>query len=109
MIARLPIAQLLDLGALDCARGLLVFLAIVAPIYLVMRSLVRLTRIRYGFVEDPVDDGPELRICQRCGNTVMELDFQHCPYCGLALPVPTVPRPAEPPLDGPKPDAPGAP
>jgi hypothetical protein len=71
--------------SLDCIVGVLVFLALVAPVYLTMRFLVRLARIRYGFETGEPDLGPPLRICDPCGNTVLEPDFQHCPYCGEPL------------------------
>ena len=67
-----------------CLPVIAVFLLIVTPLYLVMRFFVSLVRQAYGF-DTPDDDGPPLRICGRCHNTVLEPDFQHCPYCGNAL------------------------
>lgn len=66
---------------------LLMFLVIVAPAWLLMRSLVKLARLRYGFIPDPPDDGPPLRVCFGCNNSVLEPGFSHCPYCGKVLPV----------------------
>lgn len=63
-----------------------IFLVIVAPLYLVFRWFVGLIRQAYGFADEPEDDGPPLRICGSCHNTVLERDFQHCPYCGAPLP-----------------------
>jgi hypothetical protein len=62
---------------------LLVFVLLVAPVYLTLRFLVGLVRHAYGF--DGGDEGDPLRICARCHNTVLEPDFQHCPYCGAEL------------------------
>jgi hypothetical protein len=62
------------------------FLLVSAPVYLLMRVLVKLVRQAYGFQPAPPDDGPPLRICQSCQNTVMESDFSHCPSCGAPLP-----------------------
>ncbi len=78
--------SLIPAGGMDCLVAIFVFFAFVTPLYLTMRSLVRLTRIRYGFVEPESDDGPPLRVCDACANSVLEPDFQHCPYCGAPLP-----------------------
>jgi hypothetical protein len=69
-----------------------VFLVLMAPLYLMFRFLVRLARAAYGFDPGGEDEGPPLRICPACHNTVMEADFRDCPYCGRPLP----PAPAEP-------------
>lgn len=66
--------------------GFAVMLAIVlTPIYLLMRGLLKLARIRYGFAPEPPDDGKPLRVCDRCANTVLEANYSHCPYCGALL------------------------
>ena len=70
--------------ALSCARTFAVFLVIVAPLYLLLRVFVKVVRQMYGF-EAAADEGPPLRICAACHNTVLEADFQHCPYCGARL------------------------
>jgi hypothetical protein len=62
------------------------FLLIAAPCYLVFRWLVKLARQAYGFDVPAEDEGPPLRICARCHNTVLEPEFSHCPYCGAPLP-----------------------
>jgi uncharacterized paraquat-inducible protein A len=67
-------------------RTCLTFLVVVAPIYLVFRYFVKLVRQAYGFEAPPQDDGPPLRVCGSCHNTVLEADFSHCPYCGAPLP-----------------------
>ncbi len=77
---------------------------IVAPIYLLLRYFVKLIRYRYGFAELPEDTGPPLRICEGCHNTVLEVDFQHCPYCGRPLP-PLEPGPDQPPAAAQHPEA----
>jgi hypothetical protein len=56
-----------------------------APVYLLFRLFVRLIRQAYGF-DVYEDDGSPLRVCDRCNNTVLESDFEHCPYCGKSLP-----------------------
>jgi hypothetical protein len=61
------------------------FAIIVLPVYLVMRYFVKLIRLAYGFDGAEADDGPPLRICSQCHNTVLEDDFTHCPYCGNSL------------------------
>ncbi len=77
--------------------GFAVMLAIVlTPIYLLMRGLLKLARIRYGFAPEPPDDGKPLRVCDRCANTVLEADYSHCPYCGALL----APVPARGPAQG---------
>jgi hypothetical protein len=83
-----PVAQVTWSGGFDCLKGILVFLLFVAPIYLTLRFLVKMARIYYGF--DPLvpDDGPPIRVCDRCNNTVLEPEYAHCPYCGELLPPP---------------------
>jgi hypothetical protein len=71
----------------------LLFALLVAPLYLMLRFLVRLARVAYGF-EPERDAGPPLRICGACHNTVLERDFVHCPYCGTAMPDAGDPQPA---------------
>ena len=71
----------------------LLFVLFAAPFVLLMRALGRLARVSYGFVEPEEDDGPVLRVCASCHNTVLEEDFAHCPYCGAPLPV--VPKGSE--------------
>jgi uncharacterized paraquat-inducible protein A len=61
------------------------FLLVAAPLYLLMRAIVKLVRDAYGFSESETDPGPPLTICGACHNTVMESDFVHCPYCGAKL------------------------
>lgn len=94
----LPIAQISWSGRFDCLKGIFVFLLFMAPIYLTMRFLVKLARIYYGFDPLDPDDGPPIRVCDRCSNTVLEPDFAHCPYCGELLP-PPIPSGAEAPDD----------
>jgi len=72
-------------GMARCLASLGAFLLIATPLYLMLRYFVRLIRWRYGFDTDGEDDGPPLRICGGCHNTVLEPDFQHCPYCGRLL------------------------
>ncbi len=67
-------------------RTCLAFLVVVAPLYLVFRYFVKVVRQAYGFEPVPPDDGPPLRVCGACHNTVLEADFSHCPYCGVELP-----------------------
>jgi len=70
-----------------CLPTALVFALMALPVYLVLAAISRMARAYYGF--DPAghgDDGPALRICGQCHNTVLEPDFAHCPYCGAALP-----------------------
>ena len=62
------------------------FLLVAAPMYLLMRALVKLVREAYGFSVTEPDPDPPLLICSSCHNTVMESDFIHCPYCGAKLP-----------------------
>jgi hypothetical protein len=66
-------------------RTCLTFMLVVAPVYLVFRFFVKLVRQAYGFDPPPPEDGPPLRICAGCHNTVLEADFTHCPYCGAVL------------------------
>lgn len=75
-----------SLGA--CLKTLALFFLIISPLYLMLRFFVGLIRAYYGFDEAGTDEaqGPPLRICSACHNTVMEADFQHCPYCGRPLP-----------------------
>lgn len=65
---------------------LLMFLLVVTPFYLLLRALVTLARLRYGFLPEPADDGRPLRVCFACGNSILETGFSHCPYCGRELP-----------------------
>ena len=69
---------------------------ILVPAYLVMRALLGLARIRYGFAPEPPDDGKPLRVCDACGNSVLEAGYRHCPYCGGPLPDLRPPAAAEP-------------
>jgi hypothetical protein len=69
-----------------CLTIVAVFLAIMAPLYLLFRFFVRLVRQAYGFDSPGADEGPPLRVCFGCNNTVLEADFAHCPYCGAELP-----------------------
>lgn len=68
------------------AKLILMFAIVVTPVYLVMRALVKLARLRYGFLPEPPDDGPPLRVCYNCNSSVLEQGFSHCPYCGEVLP-----------------------
>jgi len=61
-----------------------VFAVLVAPVYLMFRFFVKLIRVYYGFDVDAAE-GPPLRICGACHNTVMEREFAHCPYCGAPM------------------------
>lgn len=70
-----------------CLRTLAAFFIIVSPLYLLMRFFVRMIRVYYGFDTGDPDAGPPLRVCDGCHNTVLEPDYQHCPYCGRALPL----------------------
>jgi hypothetical protein len=76
-----------------CLGSIAVFFVIITPIYLMLRYFVKLIRWSYGFDVPPEDPGPPLRICEGCHNTVLELDFQHCPYCGRMLPPVAEPNP----------------
>ena len=69
------------------------FLVLAAPVYLLLRYFVRLVRSAYGFDEPVEDDDMRLRVCASCHNTVLEADYQHCPYCGAELP--PLPSPAD--------------
>lgn len=82
----MPLPQETAQNPYACLGSIAVFLLIVTPIYLMLRYFVKLIRWSYGFDVPPEDPGPPLRICQGCHNTVLEPDFQHCPYCGLPLP-----------------------
>lgn len=73
-------------GGAGCLRTVAVFALIVAPLYLLLRFFVKVVRQAYGFDAEPPDDEPPLRICRACHNTVMERDFDHCPYCGSRMP-----------------------
>ena len=66
-------------------RTCLTFLVLVAPVYLVFRYFIKVVRQAYGFEPVPPDEGPPLRVCGQCHNTVLEADFSHCPYCGAPL------------------------
>lgn len=68
-----------------CGRILFVLLLILTPIYLYFRYFMKVVRAYYGF-SDAKDEGPPIRVCPSCHNTVLETDFSHCPYCGLELP-----------------------
>ena len=70
---------------LGCLSTLAMFVIIVSPLYLLLRFFVRLIRAAYGFDGPAAENGPPLRICDGCHNTVLERDFQHCPYCGRPL------------------------
>lgn len=76
------------IGGEDGAGGLatwVLFLLLAAPSIMLLRMLGRLARVRYGFGDPPVDDGPPIRVCGECHNTVLETDYTHCPYCGSQL------------------------
>ena len=79
-------------GSASCAATLAAFIVLVLPVYVLFRVFVESVRAGYGFGVPP-DDGPPLRICPGCDNTVMEDDFTHCPYCGRPLPPVAEPRP----------------
>ena len=66
--------------------GIFIFLLFVTPFYLFMRWLSKLARIRYGLDDGELEDGPPLRVCEKCYNSVLEMDWDHCPYCGQRLP-----------------------
>lgn len=70
-------------------KAMAAFLAMLAtilvPVYLVMRGLLSLARIRYGFAPEPPDDGKPLRVCDGCANSILEDGYRHCPYCGKPL------------------------
>ena len=76
------------------SKLLAMFLVVVAPVYLMMRVLVKLARLRYGFLPEPPDDGRPLRVCFSCNNSILEGGFSHCPYCGEVLPPLTAPAAA---------------
>jgi uncharacterized paraquat-inducible protein A len=71
-------------GQPGCLVTALVFLLIVAPLYLLLRFFVKVIRAAYGF-DQAADDEPPLRICAACHNSILEEDYQHCPYCGAPL------------------------
>ncbi len=75
-----------DSGGPGGWRILLTFFLIVTPIYLFMLFFVRIVRESYGFVGVRDDDGPPIRVCYQCNNTVLEPGYVHCPYCGEPLP-----------------------
>lgn len=77
-------------------RTSLTCLLIVLPLYLLLRYFVKLVRQAYGFEPQPEEDGPPLRVCGACHNTVLEADFVHCPYCGGPLPAAEGATPADP-------------
>lgn len=62
-----------------------IFILLTAPFVFLLRAIGRLARVRYGFAEFPEDDGPPLRVCAACHNSVLEADYRHCPYCGEPL------------------------
>jgi hypothetical protein len=70
-----------------CLATIAAFALVATPVYLVMRFLVGLVRQAYGF-DGAGDQGPPLRICSSCHNTVLESDYTHCPYCGAVLAAP---------------------
>ena len=72
-------------GPGGCLATGAIFLLMAAPVYLVLAAITRMARAYYGFGADAVDDGPPLRICAACHNTVLEPDYVHCPYCGAEL------------------------
>jgi hypothetical protein len=72
-------------GAGGCVGVGVAFLVLMAPVYWLFRTLVKLTRIAGGFAPAPSDDGPPLRICPSCHNTVLEPEFERCPYCAGGL------------------------
>ncbi len=86
-------------------RTCMTFLLIVAPLYLLLRYFVKVVRQSYGFEPVPEDEGPPLRVCSACHNTVLEPDFPHCPYCGATLPTALAPKA---PADGGLPDGPSS-
>jgi hypothetical protein len=69
-----------------CLKTAAVFLLLMAPVYYLLRLFVKLVRYAYGFDDLPGDEGPPLRVCGSCHNTVLEPEFEHCPYCGAQLP-----------------------
>lgn len=74
-----------DDGAGCFSTGAL-FLLLAAPFIIILRTIGKLARVRYGFADPIIDDGPPIRICTKCHNTVLEEDYAHCPYCGELLP-----------------------
>ena len=68
-----------------CLATLSIFLLLTLPVYALLRAIAGMARAYYGFGGAPVDDGPPLRVCGGCHNTVLEQDFSHCPYCGRSL------------------------
>jgi hypothetical protein len=74
----------LTADSVGCIRVIAVFLLLMTPVYLLLRLFVKLIRQAYGF--DDEEQGPPLRVCSSCNNTVLEPDFEHCPYCGEELP-----------------------
>lgn len=75
-------------GPGGCLATAAIFVLMAAPVYLVLAAITRMARAYYGFGPSDEDDGPPLRICEACHNTVLEREYAHCPYCGAALPVP---------------------
>lgn len=75
-------------GSWGCLGAVVMFAVLMAPVYLMFRFLVKLVRAAYGFDVDEADYAPPLRICGNCNNTVLEDDFENCPYCGRPLPPP---------------------
>jgi hypothetical protein len=84
----------LNEDSVGCLRTVAIFLVLMAPVYYLLRFFVKLIRYRYGFGVHE-DEGPPLRVCSACHNTVLETDFLHCPYCGASLPAVEQPRPDE--------------
>lgn len=71
-----------------CLGVLAIFGLLTLPVYFVLRTYVTLIRQSYGFERAPPDEEYPVRVCPNCHNTIMEDDFQHCPYCGTPLPEP---------------------
>jgi len=69
-----------------CLATIAIFAVLVAPLYLVFRLLVGLVRDAYGFSSGDSERMELCRVCGGCHNTVMEPDFEACPYCGRPLP-----------------------
>lgn len=72
-------------GPGGCLATAAIFLLMAAPVYLVLAAITRMARAYYGFGAPVEDEGPPLRICAACHNTVLESDYTHCPYCGAEL------------------------
>ena len=74
-----------DGSATGGVKTLATFLLIMAPVYYLFRVLVKLVRQAYGFSDEDTDQEPPLQVCMSCGNTMLESDYAHCPYCGSAM------------------------